>query len=170
MCELTYTVSRPIFFVPFIHITLNIKTLFLSKTRKVHLSCFACKPQRYALFIYVTFVHNSRDPKQLSLEDKDLPTRAYNNEVVSDNIEEGQYVMFQPSSLEKDGGQSTIPFIDMQNVVSAVPVPLSGVGTIHRGSETSAGFLGLVILTYNITSHLEEIHVENNDFIKTIVN
>lgn len=115
--------------------------------------------------IYVISVDISQKMQHLSLEDKDLPIRTYDNILDS---KEHQYVMFQPSSLEKDGGQSTVPFIDVQNVVSAVPVPLSGVGVIHRGSAVSGGFLGLIILSYNVTPHLQEIDVDKQELLNLV--
>lgn len=70
-----------------------------------------------------------------------------------------QYIKFTTSSLEKDGGQTTLPFIELLNVTTKVATPLSGLGLYHKGSSVSkyfGGFLGIKLLTFDMTSHIEE--------------
>ena len=73
-----------------------------------------------------------------------------------------QFLTFTLTSDKKDGGQTTIPFIDTQELVTNPPVPLRGVGLIHRGQPGFGGFLALKIYTYNITDHIPDLLEEMN--------
>ncbi|KAJ8674436.1 hypothetical protein QAD02_005698, partial [Eretmocerus hayati] len=61
-------------------------------------------------------------------------------------IEKG-FVNFTVSN-GKDGGQSTIPFFDAQEVTSNKPGPLSGAALYWKGGEQSSGFIGIRLETY----------------------
>lgn len=91
-------------------------------------------------------------PEEFLLIEKDIPIKTNDNVLDS---KDNQYLQFQTSGLQKDGGQSTIPFIDTQEIVSAFSTPLSGIGLIHRGTSTSGGFLGFNLFTYNVAPHIE---------------
>lgn len=58
-------------------------------------------------------------------------------------------VQFTRSNWNQDGYQSTIPFIDVQDVVLQSPVPLSGIGIYHKGYGSYGGFLAPRIFTHN---------------------
>ncbi|XP_034482379.1 uncharacterized protein LOC117787867 [Drosophila innubila] len=45
---------------------------------------------------------------------------------------DNQFMEFVSSSVDKDGAQSTVPFIDIQDVVPNPAVPLSGLGIYHK--------------------------------------
>ncbi|XP_057333031.1 uncharacterized protein LOC130672449 [Microplitis mediator] len=80
--------------------------------------------------------------RQLFIRNPDLPTKSPKN-VIDSNPNE--FVRFRVSDLRKDGGQSTIPFFDAQNVEGAPEFPLGGVGVVHRGHEGYGGFVALRI-------------------------
>uniref|UniRef100_A0A0A1XQQ1 CinA-like protein n=2 Tax=Zeugodacus cucurbitae TaxID=28588 RepID=A0A0A1XQQ1_ZEUCU len=65
-----------------------------------------------------------------------------------------QYIDFINTSMEKDAAQSTVPFIDTQEVTSNPPVPLSGVGIYHKGRQGYGGFLAPKIMTYDFAPHI----------------
>lgn len=65
-----------------------------------------------------------------------------------------QYLLFTASDLEKDAGQTTIPFIDIQPVEPKPPAPLSGAGIYHKGRDGYGGFVSLKLITYNFESQL----------------
>jgi len=65
------------------------------------------------------------------------------------------YLEFGPSSYETDVGQTTIPLVELQPVVTDPPSLLSGAGLYHKGSSYNAGFLAPRIYTYNYLQHLE---------------
>ena len=89
---------------------------------------------------------------EINVENRDLlPTSTFDNNRDSDN---NQYIQFTTSSLKADVGQTVVPFIDLQEISSNPPLPLSGVGLIHKGNKNSAGFLAVKIYTYNFAPHL----------------
>ena len=65
-----------------------------------------------------------------------------------------QYLNFGPTDLIKDAAQTTIPFLDIQPVVTNPPFPLSGAGIFHKGSDESGGFVALRVITYDFSNHL----------------
>lgn len=67
-----------------------------------------------------------------------------------------QYLKFTTSSETNDGGQTTIPFIDTQELATKPPVPLAGVGVIHKGQKGFGGFLAFKIYTYDSYKHFEK--------------
>ncbi|XP_023316295.1 uncharacterized protein LOC111694016 [Trichogramma pretiosum] len=87
--------------------------------------------------------------KQFKLEHTDLPPTHPINEDVSYS-ESSQYITLTTSSMEQDVGQTVVPFVDLQPVVSEHPdVALSGVGLFHKGyKKKAAGYLSVKILTY----------------------
>ncbi|KAJ8674552.1 hypothetical protein QAD02_005814 [Eretmocerus hayati] len=48
-----------------------------------------------------------------------------------------------------DGGQSTVPFFDGQEVTSGTLSPLSGAGLYYKGGKTWAGYIGIELHTYD---------------------
>ncbi|XP_001603409.1 uncharacterized protein LOC100119678 [Nasonia vitripennis] len=89
---------------------------------------------------------------ELDLENLDLGTNGHSNLLDSS---ENQYIKFTTSSMKTDVGQTVVPFMDLQDVTSSPPVPLSGAGLVHRGDKASAGFLSFKVLTYNYAPYLE---------------
>lgn len=79
----------------------------------------------------------------------------------SDN---NKFVKFQLTSLVKDGGQTTIPFIDTQKVYTKVPLLLSGAGLILRRAKGYGGFLALKLYTYDTNQFIDEAIYLNSDF------
>ncbi|KAL5276193.1 hypothetical protein ACFFRR_001797 [Megaselia abdita] len=74
---------------------------------------------------------------------KSLPTSRHN-----------QFIKFTYTDMDKDAAQTTVPFIDIQEVTSKPPVPLSGVGIYHKGRDGFGGFLAPKLITYDFTSHV----------------
>ncbi|KAJ8674554.1 hypothetical protein QAD02_005816 [Eretmocerus hayati] len=50
-----------------------------------------------------------------------------------------------------DGGQSTVPFFDGQEVTSGKLSPLSGAGLYYKGKKGWAGYIGIELYTFNIS-------------------
>lgn len=65
-----------------------------------------------------------------------------------------QYIEFTHSDLDRDVGQTTVPYIDAQDVISRVPVALSGAGVYHKGKTNYGGFIGLKLITYDFQPHI----------------
>lgn len=89
---------------------------------------------------------------QLELQNPDIPTRV---QVPSlPDSKKHQYVNFSPSDRVKDAAQNTVPFIDIQPVISDPPVPMAGAGVFHKGRPGSGGYVALKLITYDFTPHL----------------
>lgn len=69
---------------------------------------------------------------------------------------ENRYVQFQPSDIDKDGGQTTVPFIDVQLVQppNDRPTLLSGAGIYYKGEAGFGGFIAPKVVTYDFTQHI----------------
>lgn len=94
--------------------------------------------------------------RQSIINDSDLPTKSPKN-VIDSNP--NQYIKFYVSDLRKDGGQSTIPFFDAQNVEGTPEFPLGGVGVVHRGHKGYGGFVALRIHDLNLSNYFnDKIH------------
>ncbi|KAH8248910.1 hypothetical protein KR032_004231, partial [Drosophila birchii] len=65
-----------------------------------------------------------------------------------------QYIDFTHTGFEQDAAQTTVPFIDIQEVVSNPPVPLSGIGIYYKGRPGYGGFLGPKIINFDFGSYL----------------
>lgn len=63
--------------------------------------------------------------------------------------------------MDKDAAQNTVPFIDIQDVVSNPPVPLSGVGLYHKGQDQYGGFLAPKVITYDFSPHIQSPSFDN---------
>ncbi|KAH8420530.1 hypothetical protein KR009_011112 [Drosophila setifemur] len=91
--------------------------------------------------------------EKLRLEGADVSTRTIAPSLVLSR--HNQYIDFTNTGLDKDAAQSTVPFIDIQDVVSNPPVPLSGIGIHYKGRNGYGGFLGPKIITYDFTPHVQ---------------
>ena len=83
-----------------------------------------------------------------------MPTESIKPNAPDSN--DAQYVTFTITDMQKDVGQTTVPFIDTQEVVTNPPMPLGGAGLYHRGQEGYGGFIGLKLYTYNIVDYISE--------------
>lgn len=90
--------------------------------------------------------------KLLKIANPDVPTRSplQSKQDSSTNM----YLEFSNSDLERDVGQTTIPFFDIQDVISEYPVPLSGIGIYHKGQPNFGGFIAPKIFTYGFSKLL----------------
>ncbi|XP_037708402.1 uncharacterized protein LOC119546293 [Drosophila subpulchrella] len=90
---------------------------------------------------------------KLSLNDVQVPTRSSVPSIPypSDN----QYIDFTNTGFNQDAAQTTVPYIDIQEVVSEPMVPLSGIGVYYKGRDGYGGFLAPKIITYDFTPYVE---------------
>ncbi|XKL65650.1 hypothetical protein PGB90_009070 [Kerria lacca] len=86
---------------------------------------------------------------EYKLYNKNLPIEFSEDYNIPDSSSDS-FLEFQPSDEITDAAQSTVPFIDIQAVAPQPPIPLTGVGIIHKGSYSSAGFIELKVFTYNL--------------------
>nr|XP_044251074.1 uncharacterized protein LOC108065941 isoform X1 [Drosophila takahashii] len=91
--------------------------------------------------------------ESLPLKGVDLPTESFfpSTPYPSDN----QFIEFTNTGFEQDAAQTTVPYIDIQDVVSDPVVPLSGIGIYYKGEDGYGGFLGPKIITYDFTPYVQ---------------
>ncbi|XP_030378228.1 uncharacterized protein LOC115626861 isoform X3 [Scaptodrosophila lebanonensis] len=99
-----------------------------------------------------TDVSGDNRRKKLSISSPDIPTRTIVKSIPMSKHNE--FIEFVNSDLYKDAAQTTVPFMDVQDVVSNPPVPLSGVGIYYKGRPGFGGFLAPKIITYDFTRHV----------------
>lgn len=99
---------------------------------------------------------------ELHLQNPDVPILSKSSEIDS---RDNQFIRFTHSDVDKDVAQTTVPYLDAQDVVSKVPVPLSGAGIYHKGQKGFGGFIGLKLVTYDFAPHvIPADYSEENDF------
>ena len=64
--------------------------------------------------------------------------------------------------------QTTIPYIDVQQVAPSSGTWLSGVGVYHKGWTGYGGYLGLSVDTYDFASHLLPDNVRSQKTMKLV--
>ncbi|KAH8310386.1 hypothetical protein KR044_001039 [Drosophila immigrans] len=90
--------------------------------------------------------------KRLDIDNLDLPTRSLHK---SQPLSKDQhYVEFVNTGMEQDAAQTTIPFIDLQDVVSNPPVPLAGIGIYYKSSPGYGGFIAPKIISYHFPAYV----------------
>lgn len=89
----------------------------------------------------------------INLKKSDIPPRATDFSV--QNLEVNKFVQFQPSGIEEDVAQTTLPFIDSQIVESFDrQAPLSGIGIYFKASRGFGGFIAPKVITYDMSPHI----------------
>lgn len=83
----------------------------------------------------------------------DIPTRSPSPSIPDSKSD--QYIEFTHSDLDRDAAQTTVPFLDAQEVVPIEPTPLSGAGIFHKGRNNFGGFLALKAITYDFSQHMQ---------------
>ncbi|XP_029052070.1 uncharacterized protein LOC114880335 isoform X2 [Osmia bicornis bicornis] len=91
--------------------------------------------------------------EELKLVKPDIPTRQAL--LAMPDSKTDQYVNFAPSDRASDAAQNTIPFLDVQPIEPNPPVPLMGAGIFHKGRPGSGGYVGMKVITYDFTKHLQ---------------
>lgn len=58
--------------------------------------------------------------------------------------------------MGKDASQTTVPFLDAQDVVNDPPVPLEGVGLFLKGQDGFGGFITPKIMTFDYGPYVQK--------------
>jgi len=85
---------------------------------------------------------------KMTLEDTDIPTLT-KHPSIPDSVHD-QYLEFGPTSRVKDVAQTTVPFIDIQEIRPTPPVWLRGVGVYHKGQPGYGGFIAPRVFSVSI--------------------
>lgn len=65
------------------------------------------------------------------------------------------FVKFTHTDMGKDAAQTTVPFLDAQDVVNDPPVPLDGVGIFLKAQEGYGGFVAPNIKTFDYGPYIQ---------------
>ncbi|XP_055682552.1 uncharacterized protein LOC129789617 isoform X1 [Lutzomyia longipalpis] len=89
---------------------------------------------------------------RIYLRNPDVPTKGKARSQVDSKT--NQFIEFTHTDMDADAAQTTVPFLDAQDVVSVPPVPLSGIGIYHKGLPLSGGFVAPKLIVYNMAQHV----------------
>lgn len=64
------------------------------------------------------------------------------------------FIKFTHSDIGKDAAQTTVPFLDSQEVSSTPAMPLQGVGLFFKGQNGFGGFIAPKIETLDFTAFI----------------
>jgi hypothetical protein len=82
-----------------------------------------------------------------------VPTRSKKPSVVISDS--NSFIRFTHSDIGKDAAQSTVPFLDSQDVYSSPGSPLQGVGLYYKSQQGYGGFIAPKIETLDYTSFIK---------------
>lgn len=97
--------------------------------------------------------NDDENREKLILDNLDVPTRSIKQSLPQ--TKHNQYLEFVNSGMDKDAAQTTVPFIDIQDVISDPPVPLAGIGMYYKSSPGYGGFVAPKIITYDLSQHFK---------------
>ncbi|XP_044005776.1 uncharacterized protein LOC122850707 [Aphidius gifuensis] len=94
-----------------------------------------------------------KQPTELKLNQPDDPLKFETNVQDSEN---NQYIKIGVTDLIKDASQTTIPYFDLQEVITEPSVPLAGLELFHKGrlDKTSGGYVTLKIHPIDLSVHM----------------
>lgn len=97
----------------------------------------------------------NRKRSEISLKNPNIPTRtrAKSLPISKPNT----FVKFTHSDISKDAAQTTVPFLDAQDVVNNPPVPLDGIGIFLKGQDGFGGFIAPKIKTFDYGPYVQVI-------------
>ncbi|KAH8418347.1 hypothetical protein KR222_002648 [Zaprionus bogoriensis] len=99
-----------------------------------------------------TKAHEEKPREKLMLYDPQVSTKSPLSSLPLSK--DNQFMEFVSSSEDKDAAQSTVPFIDIQEVVPNPAMPLSGLGIYHKGRKGFGGFFAPKVVTYDFLQGL----------------
>ncbi|MCL4119485.1 UNVERIFIED_CONTAM: hypothetical protein GTU68_019165, partial [Idotea baltica] len=98
----------------------------------------------------------TKNPREeLRLNDVDDPRKSKSESLVDSRSD--MFVTLQPTSLQADVAQLTVPFFDAQPVAPNPSSWLEGLQMYHRGRSGFGGFIGFRIFNYNLTYHFGDM-------------
>lgn len=83
----------------------------------------------------------------------DIPTKSKSKSIPTSK--NNQFIEFTHTEIDSDVAQTTVPYIDAQDVTSFPPVPLTGVGIYHKGQDLYGGFVAPKLITFDFAPHIQ---------------
>lgn len=94
---------------------------------------------------------------KLELIKPDIPTRT--TTALEPDWTPNYFVEFGPTDKEKDGAQTTVPFID-GTLIEGKPTILSGAGLFFKGQPGSGGFIAPYLINFDYSSQIKPLEVQ----------
>lgn len=88
----------------------------------------------------------------IKMDNLDIPTRDVTKKSWINPVPQ-TFVEFTHTGMQADAAQSTIPYLDAQDMETIPSTPLCGVGLYHKAAEGTGGFIGPRVFTYDLTQH-----------------
>lgn len=86
-------------------------------------------------------------------DNPDVPTRTKKKSV--EKSTSNTFLKFTHSGIWRDMAQTTIPFMDSQDVATDIPLPLQGVGLYWKSQKGYGGFISPKLSTIDYTSFIK---------------
>lgn len=96
---------------------------------------------------------NGNRRTEITLKTPDIPVRSKAKSLPIS--QPNTYVKFTNTDMGKDAAQSTVPYLDAQDVVNNPPVPLEGVGVFLKGLDGYGGFISPRIKTFDYGPYVQ---------------
>jgi hypothetical protein len=97
---------------------------------------------------------------EMTLKNPNIPTRIKSKSLPISNP--NTFIKFTHSDINKDAAQTTVPFLDAQDVVNDPPVPIEGLGIFVKGQDGFGGFISPRIKTFNYGPYVQAIQTPSN--------
>ncbi|XP_044014132.1 uncharacterized protein LOC122856523 [Aphidius gifuensis] len=116
-------------------------------------------------------LNENRERNEIILKEADLPELTPHEKQQKILSKAGlNFVKFQPSDFRKDLSQTTVPYFDIQEIVTNPPTPIGGIGTYCKGVDGFGGFVGLKLLSIDYSNYLEnDDSQDTNDKLDTVI-
>jgi hypothetical protein len=92
---------------------------------------------------------------EVTLKVPDIPTRTKVKSLPFSNP--NTFVKFTYTDMGKDAAQSTVPFLDAQDVVNNPPVPIDSVGIYLKAQDGYGGFIAPRIKTFDYGPYVQAV-------------
>lgn len=97
---------------------------------------------------------------EMSLKSPNIPTRSKAKSLPISNS--NTFIKFTHTDINKDAAQTTVPFLDAQDVVNNPPVPLEGIGIFVKAQDGYGGFIAPKIKTFDYGPYVQAIQTPLN--------
>lgn len=90
---------------------------------------------------------------QINIQWPHIPTKTKTPSKIMSNS--NSFIKFTHTDVRKDAAQTTVPFLDSQDVITNPPSPLQGVGIYYKGLIGFGGFIAPKLSTIDYSSFLK---------------
>lgn len=99
------------------------------------------------------WIGNTARLRELRIPRPDVPTKSRQRSIPI--VDNNNFIQFQPTDIDKDAAQTTVPFLDATKLEANVP--LSGVGLHYRTTYGYGGFIGPKLIVFDFAKYIEPV-------------